>query len=583
MSNKTILKNSYYYALKIFSFLKKKRQNQFILVIFFSFFASILEVVTLGILVPFLQIILDNSMLDTGSKYILYIKEVFNINSTSEFIIFFSIIFILVSAISGFFRIYLLSYMIKLSNLSSADIGAEVYKKTLFQPYQVHTSEGSSFVISGIVKKIQDVTVVLFSIVNFFSSLLIFLSIFLFIVYVDPIIILTSVTIFSLIYILFSISTKKKLISNSAKIANEETFIVKALQEGMGSIRDVLLNSAQNFYVDIYKSSISNLNKANGENEFLNQSPRLFMETIVIIFIGALIMLLSLFEKSIAEFLTSIGILVLGSQRMLPLLNKIYVSWNILQGKKSSLEDILFLLNKKINDLKIYNNLELIVDSVTFKNVDFKYDTSTNYVFKNLNFCLKMKKKIGIYGKSGSGKSTFLDLLTGLLAPTSGNILLGKNVLNDETDFFWKNKISYISQEVYLADTSILKNIALSDQFTNINRAHAENCAKKAKIHDFIISNGGYDVATGERGIRLSGGQKQRIGIARALYKNSDLIIFDEATSALDNQTEEEVFKSIYDLNPDLSIVIVSHRISSLARCDEIYEIKDRMLVKKND
>ena len=576
------MNNTYRLILKIFSFLDQKRQNQFILVIFLSFFASFLEVATLGTLVPFLKIILDGYIFDSNNMIFLYIKEIFNISTVNEFIIFFSIVFIIVSLFSGFFRIFLLSYMIKLANLSSADIGVEVYRKTLFQPYQVHTREGSSFVISGIIKKIQDVTIVLFSVVDFFSSTLIFLSIFFFIVYVDPLIILISVTFFSLVYILFSINVKKKLTSNSKEIAREETAIVKALQEGMGSIRDVILNQAQYFYINIYKSSILNLNKANGKNEFFNQSPRLFMEMVVIVFISVLILTLGFYNKSISSSLVSIGVLVLGSQRMLPLLNKIYVAWTTWQGKKSSLKDVIFLLDKKIEGLKQSKDSSFNINSIQFKNVDFKYDASKNYIFKNLDISLNLKKKIGIFGKSGSGKSTFLDLFTGLLVPSGGEILLGEKKLDSETDFLWKKKISYISQDTYLLDTSILNNIALSDQFSVINRKYAEDCAKKARIHDFIMSNGGYDILVGERGVRLSGGQKQRIGIARALYKNSDVIVFDEATSALDTQTEEEVFKSIYELNKNLTVIIVSHRILSLKDCDEIYEVKEKRLIKIN-
>jgi ATP-binding cassette subfamily B protein len=572
--------NIYYSVFSIFSFLEKKRQNQFILVIFFSFFASFLEVASLGVLVPFLKIVLDNSISNFVNEDLFYIKKIFNINTLKEFIVFFSIIFIFFSLLSGFFRIYLLSYIIKLANLSSADIGIEVYKKTLFQSYQDHTKEGSSFVISGIVKKIQDVTVILFSVVNFFSSILIFFSIFLFIVYLDPLIILTSIIFFSLIYVLFSIYIKKKLISNSELIAKEETAIVKALQEGMGSIRDVLLNHAQNFYIKIYKSSILNLNKSNSENEFLNQSPRLFMEMIVIVFVGTLILLLSFFVDSPIGSLTSIGVLILASQKILPLINKIYVSWTTLHGKKSSLEDILFLLKKKTEILETNKNQFFSINNIQFNNVFFKYEVSNDYIFEDLNIFLNLKKKIGIIGRSGSGKSTFLDLLTGLLKPSKGEILIGEKILNSETDFYWKNQLSYISQETYLLDSSFLNNIALNDHFSIINKEHAIDCAKKAMIHDFIISNGGYDVVVGERGVRLSGGQKQRIGIARALYKKSNLIIFDEATSALDYQTEEEVFQSIDRLNKDLTVIIVSHRLPFLKNCDEVYEIKEKKIMK---
>jgi ABC-type multidrug transport system fused ATPase/permease subunit len=578
--------STYSLILKIFLSLRKKIQYKFYTVVLLSFCASFLEVISIGALIPFLQIILDNSFSVSSNSIFFYINNFLNLTSKNDYIIFFSILFIIFSIFSGIFRIFLLSYNIKLSNQASADIGVQIYKKTLFQSFQSHVLEGSSVVISGIIKKIQEITVVLFSVVDFFSSVLIFTSIFFFIIYLDPVLILISITFFSLIYILFSLNIKKYLTINSKKISQEQTYIVKALQEGLGSIRDVLLNQTQIFYLKMYEISVKKLNKASGTNEFLNQSPRLFMEMVVLVFISLLILTLIFFERSINSSLVSIGILILGSQRMLPLINKIYLAWTSCQGKRGSLEDIVYLLNKNIPYLNLEkSNIEsekskkIKFKKIQFKNVDFKYDNSRDYIFQNLNFNLAAKDKIGIFGKSGSGKSTFLDLLTGLLSPTNGEILIDDKALNDKTDFFWKKKISYISQDTFLYDTSIKNNIALFDQFSLVNDELVIDCAKRAKIHEFIVSHGGYEAQVGERGVRLSGGQKQRIGIARALYKSSELIIFDEATSALDKQTEEEVLKSIYSLDKNISIIIVSHRIESLVNCDIIYELANKNLI----
>jgi ABC-type multidrug transport system fused ATPase/permease subunit len=576
----------YSLILKIFLSLRRKIQYKFYTVVLLSFCASFLEVISIGALIPFLQIILDNSFSVSSNSIFFYINNFLNLTSKNDYIIFFSILFIIFSIFSGVFRIFLLFYNIKLSNQASADIGVQIYKKTLFQSFQSHVLEGTSVVISGIIKKTQEIAVVLFSVVDFFSSVLIFTSIFFFIIYLDPVLILISIIFFSLIYILFSLNIKNYLNINSKKISQEQTYIVKALQEGLGSIRDVLLNQTQIFYLKMYEISVKKLNKASGTNEFLNQSPRLFMEMVVLVFISLLILTLIFFERSINSSLVSIGILILGSQRMLPLINKIYLAWTLCQGKRGSLEDIVHLLSKNIPYLKLEkSNIELEKSQkikfkkIQFKNVDFKYDNSRDYIFQNLNFNLFAKSKIGIFGKSGSGKSTFLDLLAGLLSPTSGEILIDDKALNDKTDFFWKKKISYISQDIFLYDTSIKNNIALIDQFSSVKDDLVIDCAKKSKIHEFIISNGGYEAQVGERGVRLSGGQKQRIGIARALYKSSELIIFDEATSALDKQTEEDVLNSIYSLDKNISIIIVSHRIKSLVNCDIIYELANKNLI----
>ena len=264
----------------------------------------------------------------------------------------------------------------------------------------------------------------------------------------------------------------------------------------------------------------------------------------------------------------------------------------IYEGVASSRGTIIQLRNV-VNLLEIGNNIfknELVFEKLNFKNkivfdnVSFRYSKEGEYILKNINLTINKGEKIGIVGTTGGGKSTFLDLLTGLLEPTQGRILIdGKNIFDKKNNnllYKWRSIISYVPQFIYLSDDTIINNIAFAAEPNTIKKKKVSNSSKKAQIKEFIESLPmAYDTRVGERGVKLSGGQKQRIGIARALYKNSKVIVFDEATSALDSNTESSLIEALNNLQNELTIVMVAHRISTLKSCDRIIRIENGELI----
>jgi ABC-type multidrug transport system fused ATPase/permease subunit len=232
--------------------------------------------------------------------------------------------------------------------------------------------------------------------------------------------------------------------------------------------------------------------------------------------------------------------------------------------------------------VQIPNNTSIINLNkfIQLKNVYFSYPNAKQPALKNINISIPSFSKTGIIGVTGSGKTTLVDLILGLLEPSQGNLSVDGNIITSANRNCWKKIIGYVPQQIYLTDSSIAENIAFGEQFKNININEVEKAAKVANLHDFITKElpEKYDTIVGERGIKLSGGQRQRIGIARALYHQPQLLIFDEATSALDNLTEQAVMKSIDYLSDKITIIIISHRLSTVKNCDNVFLLNNGQL-----
>jgi ATP-binding cassette subfamily B protein len=273
-----------------------------------------------------------------------------------------------------------------------------------------------------------------------------------------------------------------------------------------------------------------------------------------------------------------LGVLAFGAQRLLPVMQQAYASWSSIQGGKASLQDALDLLDQPLPDH--INNLSFQVlkfkKQIAIKQLSFRYGNTTPYILKELDFKISKGSRVGFIGSTGSGKSTLLDIIMGLLQPTEGFLEVDEELITKQNQRSWHSHIAHVPQAIFLSDGTIEENIAFGVPRHLIDRKRVLRSAEQAQISESIESwPNKYQTLVGERGVRLSGGQRQRIGIARALYKQADVIILDEATSALDNDTEEAVMKVINNLNPDLTIMIVAHRISTLRNCSQIIKLNN--------
>lgn len=567
---------------RLWRHLSRSRQRQFGLLMGLMLMSALAEVVSLGAVLPFLGVLIAP---DTVLSHPIGADAAltWGITSSDQLVLPLTIAFAAAALIAGAIRILLLWASTKLAFATGADLGIEVYRRTLYQPYIVHVAHNSSEVISGITSKVNGVvSSVLLPLLSLATSILLLVAIMFTLITIDPIVALVAAACFGSSYALITWISRRKLKENSQSIAYEQTQVVKALQEGLGGIRDVLLSESQQVYCDIYRQADGPLRRAQGSNVFVSGSPRPFMEALGMMLIAALAYALSQKVGGITAALPVLGALALGAQRLLPALQQIYSSWASIAGSYASLADTIKLLDQPLpSELLLPSPAPLLFKKgIQFRGVRFRYTNDSPWVLNGLNLEIDKYSRVGFVGRTGSGKSTTLDLLMGLLMPTEGELLVDGQLISGNRVRAWQQTIAHVPQSIYLADTTLAENIALGVAPEAIDLERVQQAAHQAQIAEFIEKlPDGYHSCVGERGIRLSGGQRQRIGIARALYKQANVLVFDEATSSLDNVTEKSIMDTIDGLSSDLTILFIAHRLSTVQRCNTIVELEHGQVV----
>ncbi|TLU53940.1 MAG: ABC transporter ATP-binding protein [Chlorobium sp.] len=539
--------------------------------------ASFAEILSLGAVLPFLAVLTDPNRIFQLPATQPFIK-ILGITAPDQLLKPLAITFGLAALISGSMRLLLMWANNRLSFAAGADLSISIYRRTLYQPYAVHAARNSSEVINGISSKTGNVINIIQQVMILISATIMLISILIALLTLDTVIALSAFGGFGLIYAVIILFTRKRQYNNGKCIARESTQVIKSLQEGLGGIRDVLIDKSQSVYCQIYRNADLPLRRAQGNSSFISAAPRYGIEALGMMLIALLAYVLARQPDGIAKAIPVLGALALGAQRLLPILQQAYGAWSSIQGNQVSLQDTLALLDQPLPD----DAGQPVPDPIAFsrqidlKNLSFRYSPETPYVLNKLNLSIPKGGSIGFMGLTGSGKSTLLDIVMGLLQPTDGTLNIDGEPIITSNNGAWQAHIAHVPQAIFLADSTIEENIAFGVHTTKIDHKRVQQAAKKAQIADIIETwPKKYQTFVGERGIRLSGGQRQRIGIARALYKQADVIIFDEATSALDNETEQTVMQSIEDLGKDLTILIIAHRLTTLKNCDQIVELGD--------
>jgi len=535
------------------------------------------EIISIGTILPFLAVLTAPDRIFNLPASQPVIKAL-GITSVNQLLLPLTIGFGMAALLAGGMRLLLLWFSTRLSYATGADLSISIYRRTLYQPYSVHVSRNSSEIITGISSKTGSVISSLSSILNFISSCLILAAILITLFAFDPVIALAAFSGFSLIYAIIIRASSKTLTFNSQRIAHESTHVVKSLQEGLGGIRDVLIDGTQATYCEIYRNADFRLRHAQGNNAFIAMSPRYALETLGMMLIAGLAYAMATGPDGIAKAIPVLGAFALGAQRLLPVLQQAYISWANIQGVQASFEDALKLLEQPLPvdvDEPLRDPIPFC-KQITLEELSFRYNAQAPWVLDNLNLNIEKGCRIGFIGVTGSGKSTLLDIVMGLLEANKGWLKVDDQRITASNNRAWQAHIAHVPQSIYLADSTIEENIAFGIPKGNIDHERVKRAAVQAQIADIIETwPEKYKTYVGERGIRLSGGQRQRIGIARALYKQADVIIFDEATSALDNKTEDSVMKAIESLGENLTIFIIAHRLSTLKNCTQIVEMAD--------
>ncbi|MFN5099382.1 MAG: ABC transporter ATP-binding protein [Burkholderiaceae bacterium] len=538
--------------------------------------ASTAEVVSIGAVVPFLGALTFPEKL-LAHPFAASLLPKLGIVDARQLQISLTLMFISGALLSGVMRTALSWMSIRLAYSLGADLSFEIYRRTLYQPYSVHVSRNSSQVIAAVVTKVNSViNGFITPVMTLSSSALMMTAIAIVLFVINPMATIFSMLGFGAIYLVIIWTTRRIKRQNGRMIAAEATNVVKALQEGLGGIRDILLDGSQRVHCAAYHNADAPLRRAQASNQFLAASPRFAIEAIGMSLIAAIALLLSHQLGGIESSIPVLGALAIGAQRLLPIMQQGYAAWSSMVSNLPILEEALELLEQPapLDEEHEADDNMLFGTEIRFSRVVFRYGPDQRPIFDGLDAVIEKGGLIGVIGRTGSGKSTFVDILMGLLTPTGGYIEVDGVRIDENNRRAWQRRIAHVPQSIFLSDGSIAENIAFGIPKAQIDFDRVMISAAKAQIAtDVEALPLGYDTRVGERGVRLSGGQRQRIGIARALYKKADVIVFDEATSALDSETESAVMTAIQSLGKDITVIIIAHRTSTLARCSKIIEM----------
>jgi len=555
-----------------------RRKKQLWLIMILMIMASFAEVASIGAVVPFLGALADPQTVfehEITQQYIPY----FGLTEPDQLLLPLTVVFSVAAVLAGIMRLVLLWGQARLSQAIGADLSYKIYQRTLYQPYITHAARNSSEVIAGISTKADQVVgSAITPIMNLMSSLLMMTMVVVMLIVINPEMAVSALLGFSAIYGVFMYIIKNKLLLNSQRISHNSNVLIKVLQEGLGGIRDVLIDGTQKVYCNTFKSADLPRRRALANNQIIGLSPRYGVEALGMVLIAALAYNLNSAQGSLIGVLPLLGALAVGAQRMLPMLQQAYGAWSSIRGAQAIVKDALMLLEQPMPNYAANNEIKPITfyHTIKLEDLSFQYGADTPKVIDGLDLEIKIGSSCGFIGTTGSGKSTLLDIIMALLHSTKGKLLVDGIEITDENHRGWQENIAHIPQDIFLSDATIAENIAFGLLEEEIDMALVMKSAQQAQLHETIINwEGQYETMVGERGVRLSGGQRQRIGIARALYKQAKVLILDEATSALDNATEKAVMNAIHEEHSDITILMVAHRLSTLRGCDTIIELSN--------
>lgn len=554
------------------------RRRASITVVLLVIASGAVELVSIGAVIPFLTL-LAGLQSDTLPAWLSAWTDRTGLDSV-ELAIAATVLIAAAAIAAGIIRLLLTWKSQKFVFGASYDLSVKIYSTTLHQPYPSHVARNSADMLADINKSQILAGALFMPLVQAAGSAVIALILIVGLLLVSAKVALSAGIGFALIYALVIVSSRRALNHNGVTIARAWASRIKVANEGLGGIRDIILDQTHQAFIDRFKAIDRDMQQAQLVNNFLSAAPRFVVEALGIMLMASVALAMTLSGDGLITALPVLGAMALGAQRLLPLIQSVFTGWAALKGSGEMLHDLVATLSQVPPPAPARPTQAVarpsLARAITLDKVSFAYPGTPKSAIEQASLTIRAGDRVGIIGRSGSGKSTLMDLLLGLQSPTEGQIVVDDVALDDDRRAGWRRTVAHVPQLIYLADSSIAENIAFGVPRPNIDWPRIEDAVRRAQLTP-VVDNlpDGLDSVVGERGARLSGGERQRIGLARALYKQAQLLVLDEATSALDSTTEEEVNAAIRALDRSLTIVIVSHRASSLALCERWFWIDD--------
>ena len=565
---------------KLFFVLKYFKKDKIFLLILSLVSISLLEVIGVGIIIPFITILLSDSLITDFNFY--FLNSFFENKSQSELILLIITFMVIFFSIKSTYIIYIFKKIYKYVSKFSSLIRDELFQSYIYDDYQNFTKKDQSKLVANISNVTFDFSNnFLSSILIFLSEILIIMSIFIFMLFYNfwlSFILILVILILGSLY--FKVISPKLKTFGSTRLNSEEN-VIKYCKLGFQNIKELKIFSKEKFFLKIFKENTKNSEISNFFYNFSAQFPRIGIELFAVLGISTLIFCMVLFEYENKEILSVLSFFGVAIFRVIPSINRLMFSFQTTRYHKKTLE-IIYDELKKVNITAVNpvkkNTKPMFNISLNINRVSFGYNEE-NPILDEVNLTIKKGELVGISGESGSGKSTLLDILTGLIKPAKGEILVdGKKLESDS----WQNICGYVSQNLFFYNDTLAKNIAFGEPEENIDYNKIKSCINISQLNDFVKKNPqGVRTIIGENAIKMSGGQRQRLAIARALYRNPEILILDEATNALDETLQLNIVQALKNFKPQMTIVLVSHDKKLINLCSNIFELKSKK-IKQN-
>lgn len=573
---------------KIIYLIEKKLRIKVIFLFFLILIGTFLETLSVGIVFPILTLIIEGKtkLLQILEKFPSFIHDSFKSIEylDNELVVLFILIIAVIFFLKTIFFIFLMYYQNKFSYEVEHSLSSKMLNLYLNKNYIFHTEKNSSELFRNVKNEVVVFRhYILISFLTFFIEILVLMSIISLIVYLYPIPALTaSIIILFFLFILTKLN-KKRLNKISKERQNYDSYTIQHLNQGLKGIKEIKIFNKEKEFLSIFNYYNLKTVKNLAEQRFWVSITKYILEFLGLFFFIILFFFSFNNGHDLKVFLPTAGFIVAAIFKLLPSVNRIVQSVNNIRFGIPSINTLfneLKIQEKEKNTDNAILNIPEKFNKINFTNISFSYPKNEKKIFKNLSFEIIKGDKIGILGSSGAGKSTLIGIITGLLEPSSGVVTIDDQEVNLRQKK-WYRKIGYVPQFIFLIDDTILRNIAFGSNDIEINKNLISMSITTSELNKFISScKEGVNTKVGELGGRISGGQQQRLGIARAIYSNSEILIFDEATSAIDLKTEEKIIENITNLK-EKTIILCSHRISTLKNCNKIFEVKEGVINRK--
>ena len=586
------IKNLLSSAYSITQVFDKKEFRNFYILLFLMLFGAALETISIGLVLPILSSVTNSSV----SGHLHYFFGIINMNilidDTLLLIVYAMIFFFFIYLIKNIFLSFLFWKQSKFIYNLMASIAERLFKSYIYKPYMFHVQNNSAELIRNLTVEMNLFNSAVKALTTLITEIFVLFGVAFLLLFLQPKASLGVGIVLTIATTFFYLLTKNRIEKWGEDRQFHERYRIQHLQQSIGGNKEIKILENESEFINQFRKHNTEWGNIGQKQNFIEAIPRLWLEVVAVGLLSFLTITLISTGTMLNDLVPIIGMFGAAAFRLLPSINRtigalqklIYTApvINIISGElNKNIVNEKLLYNKKYKKEELRNTLDISDwKEIKISNISYKYPGVDKFVLKKLNLNFLRGQSIGIIGKSGEGKSTFIDVLLKLLPTESGKILIdnidiGKNILS------WRKQIGYVPQEIYLLDDTLKKNIALGVKDEDIDEIKLKKSIRLSQLTGFISSlPEGVNTKVGERGAQISGGQSQRIGIARALYNDPSIILFDEATSSLDTNTESEVMASIDSLKGKKSIILITHRISTLKNCDIIYKLHNGFLTE---